>query len=128
MISVEDPWQYFYPDRFPTDYYFTRQGLAVAPFWSDNDIRRAGAVRYATYSSKDDTENKAGQMLLDEVNMYIEDRQREQFRGNWLLIAHWDHVHPSPHGEGIFGDITLEELERVLLCIVLQVCILNGIS
>lgn len=116
VISFEDPWQYSYPDRFPTDYFFTRQGLAVAPFWSDNDIRLAGAVRYATYSSNDEVTNEAGQLLLHEVNEYIRDRQgevEEIFTGNWVLVAHWDHVHPSPHGEGNQNDYPMDELEKV---------------
>lgn len=120
VISFEDPWQYSYPNRFPTNYYFTRKGLAVAPFWSDNDIRLAGAVRYATYSSNNDVTNTAGQMLLDEVNRYIQERQTGQFTGNWLLIAHWDKVHPSPHGDGNPSAFPMDELEKVLLHILLS--------
>ena len=74
--------------------------MAVAPFWSDNDIRRAGAVRYLTYSSSD-TDNLEGRRLMNEINAYIQIQQRqgeERFEGHWLLAAHWDHVHPSPHG------------------------------
>ena len=76
-------------------------------------------MRYATYSEASDIAvNKPGQMLLEEVNEYIQDRQsseEEKFVGNWLLIAHWDHVHPSPHGEASEREILQEELERVKL-------------
>ena len=118
VISFNEPWKYSYPDRFPSENFYTRRRLVVAPFWSDNDIRLSGAVRYATYSETNDkTTNEAGQMLLDEINEYIQDRQsseEEMFVGNWLLIAHWDHVHPSPHGEGSQSEVSMEELERVL--------------
>ena len=120
VISFKEPWQYSYPNRFPTDYFFTRRGLAAAPFWSDNDIRRAGSVRYATFhnNTPEDLANEPGQTLLAEVNKYIQDRQgegEEPFVGNWLLIAHWDNVHPSPHGEDGQSGISVEELERVAL-------------
>ena len=115
VISFNEPWQYSYPNRFPTRNFFTRTRLAVAPFWSDNDIRRAGAVRYATYHSDESTSNKAGQALLARVNNYIQTRYTEdRFIGNWLLVAHWDHVHPSPHGEDNVGDILVNELEKVV--------------
>lgn len=119
VISFNDPWKYSYPSRFPTNNYYSRKRLAIAPFWSDNDIRRAGAVRYATYSeASDKAVNKVGQLLLKEVNEFIQDQQSSEekmFVGNWLIIAHWDHVHPSPHGEPSQSEVSVEELERVLV-------------
>lgn len=106
---------YSYPDRFPTDYYWTREGIAVAPFWSDNDIRKEGAVRYATYSTSDE-DNPQGEQLMSDVNEYIRNLQEEgetRFRGKWLLVVHWDHVHPSPHGEEDHNGIPEDELEKV---------------
>ena len=102
VISFGNPWNNPYPETFPTSNFYSRNGLAVAPFWSDNDIRRAGAVRYITYSSFD-SDSLEGRSLMDEVNAYIrtQTQQRgggQRFDGNWLLAVHWDHVHPSPHG------------------------------
>ena len=77
-------------------------------------------MRYATFHNNTlaDLANEPGQTLLAEVNKYIQDRQgegEEVFVGNWLLIAHWDNVHPSPHGEDGQSGILVEELERVTL-------------
>lgn len=90
--------------------------MAVSPFWSDNDIRREGAVRYATFHSGDAATNPDGKNWLDQVNMYIQSTQQEgeeKFQGNWLLTVHWDHVHPSPHGEEDHRGISEEELGKV---------------
>ena len=116
VISFDKPWKYSYPDRFPTTFYWTRQGLAVAPFWSDNDIRKEGAVRYAAYSITERATKPEGQQLMDDVNEYVQNLQAEgeqRFRGKWLLIVHWDHVHPSPHGEEDHEGIPEDELEKV---------------
>ena len=120
VISFDDPWMFSYPDPFPTRFYWTRQGLAVAPFWSDNDIRKEGEVRFATYcnitTSPECVTSTNGQNLLDDVNKYIQGRQKEgdtQFVGSWLLVVHWDHVHPSPHGSDNHEGIPEEELNKV---------------
>ena len=87
----------------------------MAPFWSDNDIRRDGAVRYATYSVNDN-ENPQGERLMQFLNGYIQRFQAEDedpFEGQWLLTAHWDNVHPSPHGEEDHRGIPEELLELV---------------
>ena len=47
IISFANPWPYSSPSRFPTNWYWTRNQYVVAPFWSDNDIRRSGSVHYA---------------------------------------------------------------------------------
>lgn len=115
VISFDNPWKYSYPDRFPTDFYWTRQGLAVAPFWSDNDIRKEGAVRYASYSTAEG-DNAQGAMLMRDVNNYIQRLQEEgeqMFRGKWLLVVHWDHVPPSPHGEDDHTGFAESELNKV---------------
>ena len=83
---------YSYPEQFPTDNFAIRNTLVVAPFWSDNDIRREGAVRYSTYDSLTD-DNPNGKALLDVVNANIQAEQgegEESFVGVWMLIAHWD--------------------------------------
>ena len=119
MISFREPWKFSHPDQFPTEYYYSRNKLAVAPFWSDNDIRKAGAVRYATYSSEEGDTNPNGKELLDQVNKYIQDllteeeELEEEFVGTWLLVVHWDHVHPSPHGADDHNGIPESILAKV---------------
>lgn len=60
--------------------------------------------------------NPEGQELMNDVNEYIQNLQaedEERFRGKWLLVVHWDHVHPSPHGEEDHEGIPEDELEKV---------------
>ena len=120
MISFNKSWNYAYPDTFPTSYFWTRKGLAVAPFWSDNDIRKEGSVRYATYCTVNQECSKSheGDNLLKEVNEYVQQFVKEgepPFRGRWLLVAHWDHVPPSPHGEIDHMGIPEDELNKVYM-------------
>ena len=69
-------------------------------------------MRYVSYSSQDDDTNSPGKMLMDQVNEYIHEVD-EDFTGGWLLIVHWDNVHPSPHGEDDHRGIPDSELEKV---------------
>ncbi len=119
VISFQLPYKYSLPDRFPTNFYWTQQSKVVAPFWADNDIRKEGAVRYASYCNitghpQCQTHEK-GQAILDAVNTYIQRTQtgNDMFIGNWMLIAFWDHVHPSPHGDVNTRGIPEEILNKV---------------
>ena len=81
---------------FPTDNLHIQQSFVVAPFWSDNDIRKEGTVRYVTVTKGASMEEDK---LLAEVNAFVQDIENVQdFVGTWMLIAQWDHVHPHPHG------------------------------
>lgn len=108
VISFKEPWRYSYPNRFPTSYFFTRRGLCVAPFWSDNDIRRAGTVLYATYDDKvDATTNKAGRRLLTHVNKYIQDRYTDEpFKG---CFYHTGTMCTQAHMEKIIQVILIQK-------------------
>ena len=71
----------------------------LAPFWSDNDIRRTGSVRYASISLGD---TSAGDDLIARVSAFIQHQnsnaKEQNFNGQWMLVAFWDSVHPYPHG------------------------------
>ena len=120
VISFNDPWNFSIPEVFPTNNVFSRGGKVIAPFWSDNDIRRDGAVRYTTYCTYPSgcDHNPNGEAILREVSNFLNENYPDstsgvQFVGEWMLIAQWDHVHPSPHGvKGIEG-IPPEELDKV---------------
>ena len=100
----------------------TQLGKVIAPFWSDNDIRKEGTVRYITYCNITNQAQCAfhneSQIILDEVNRFIQSNQadssQEPFVGTWMLIAQWDQVHPSPHGAEDTEGIPPEELSKVL--------------
>ena len=40
--------------------------------------------------------------LLKNISRFIrlnhEQAARDNFEGTWMLVAHWDNVHPYPHG------------------------------
>ena len=71
----------------------------LAPFWSDNDIRRTGSVRYASISFGT---TSTGDELITRVNGFFQhqnsDAKEQDFNGQWMLVAFWDSVHPYPHG------------------------------
>lgn len=73
----------------------------MAPFWSTNDIRISGSVRYTTLNrqSLSNGENEI-ELFFEMVNKYIRTTSEDKnFSGSWMLIARWDHVHPYPHGD-----------------------------
>ena len=121
MISFNKPWKYSYPDTFPTSYFWTRKALAIAPFWSDNDIRKDGEVRYVSYCNlpRQCNISHEGQAVLDDVNNYVQNAIQEEnkppFVGHWVMVVHWDHVHPSPHGAEDHNGITDDVLNQVCL-------------
>ena len=52
------------------------------------------------------------------MNRYIQTTRNdlnELFIGTWILIAFWDHVHPSPHGADDTQGIPEKLLSRVCL-------------
>ena len=71
----------------------------MAPYWSDNDIRREGEVSYEIFekgrSSYDD-------VLLDRVNTYLTANMMTNFSGTFMILAEWRDVHPYPHGSSYF--------------------------
>ena len=99
-ISFANPWPYSSPSRFPTNWYWTRNQYVLAPFWSDNDIRRSGSVRYANITLGDCKHDN--NELIETVSRFIRhqhnDAAMQNFEGQWMLVANWDCVHPYPHG------------------------------
>ena len=78
-------------------------------------------MRYAAFSSDEAENNLVQQSWLDEVNSYVQEVQgddvpaSERFDGEWVLTVHWDHVHPSPHGDNDTTGFSSEELNKVML-------------
>ena len=71
----------------------------MAPFWNDHDLRESGNVRYAVINSDEGTESAK---LIKDISKFIqlnhEQAGMDEFEGTWMLLAHWDNVHPYPHG------------------------------
>lgn len=79
-------------NSFPSE----RTSHVIAPFWSNNDIRRAGRIRYEVYDSRTST---ASMDVLNRISDMIVNRTGESFQGTWMLLVEWENCHPSPHGQ-----------------------------
>ena len=93
VVTFDKEWLFDKPEPFPTNSRTIQNRYVVAPFWSDNDIRRAGTVRYVLIE-----DGKSGDELLQAANSVIQRVLQTNFRGRVMLVAQWDHVHPYPHG------------------------------
>lgn len=85
----------------------------MAPFWSDNDIRKEGTVRYVTIESGS---SPLGDQIMNEASTYVNNHliaDDEIFRPTWMIVAQWDRVHPHPHGAESHEGISEEYLNRV---------------
>ena len=79
-------------NSFPSE----RTAHVIAPFWSNNDIRRAGRIRYEVYNGRTST---ASVDILNRISDVIFNRTGESFQGVWMLLVEWEDCHPSPHGQ-----------------------------
>ena len=69
-------------------------------------------MRYATYTKGE--ESALGETLLTNLTRYIRTLNKEpDFEGRWMLVAHWEGVHPSPHGANNSNGISQAELNKV---------------
>ena len=105
-ISFGTGWLFWSPQPFPTNEFYTRNSYVVAPFWSDNDIRKNGSIRYEVHTMVAGPNTSA--QLLDEVSSFIIYRRNltaDSFQGQWMLVAEWSGVHPYPHADSTIGSL-----------------------
>ena len=95
IVSLGEPFYFSASSNFPTANYFIHSANVTAPFWSDVDTRLAGSVSYETHQRGFNAESNA---KLERVSGFISARQNISFTASWMLVAHWDKVHPYPHG------------------------------
>lgn len=103
-ISFGTGWLFWIPQPFPTNALNTRNSYVVAPFWSDNDIRMNGSIRYEVHARVAGPRTRSPQ-LLDLVSSIIINQRNltaGSFQGQWMLVAEWNEVHPYPHGNSTF--------------------------
>ena len=98
VVSFGEEWFFDKPERFPTRNPNIQKRYVVAPFWSDNDIRKSGTVRYVLINRENDEISDQEILLLNETTALVQRTLNRYFRANTMLIAQWDHVHPFPHG------------------------------
>ena len=94
MISFGRPFYFWYPSPFPGNYY-QRRSYVVAPYWTDNDIRRSGEVYYETFVKG---RSKSEDNALNKLNQYLRTNTEQHFSGTFMILAEWQEVHPYPHG------------------------------
>ena len=106
-------WFYDKPERFPTRDRYIQGRYVFAPYWSDNDIRREGTVRYVVIKEG------GGGGFFDNSATYLADaasivrrRYFRDFQARAMLVAQWENVHPFPHGSPD-ADVNDELLSRV---------------
>ena len=85
-LSPQDP-----GNSFPGE----RTSYVIAPFWSNNDIRRTGRVRYEVY----DGSTTASMDVLNRISDVVVNRTGESFQGVWMLLVEWEDCHSHPHGQ-----------------------------
>ena len=58
----------------------------MSPFWDDVDISgQNGRILYEIHESG---------YFLNQVNQFLQRKRPSDFVGTWMLVAHWDAVHP----------------------------------
>lgn len=75
----------------------------LAPFWADADLRRRGNVSWEVHTEGGSSE---GDELLNQVSVFIENRENVSFVGNWMLLVKYDQV-PPYHPFTLFLDVSL---------------------
>ena len=114
VLSFDKPFKFSHPSRFPPENIYARQNNIVAPFWSDNDIRKNGTVRYVDIVKGYSTQ---GDMLLEivgeHVNSTLGTKSSGRFQPSWMIVAQWDKVHPHPHGADSHDGISEDYLSKV---------------
>ena len=88
---------------------FPADSRVMAPFWSNNDIRTAGEVRYEIHNLA--TSGSAS--LLSRVSEAIANQTGEEFQATWMLVVEWRDCHPHPHGDsGASMDSYLQRVSK----------------
>ena len=95
---------------FPTELVDTFYTYATAPFWGDADTRKAGEVYYEVHA----TGTQASDDLINQVNAFLQTEEGVTFAGNWMLVVHWDAVHPWPHGKPGSTSPALEAVSALI--------------
>lgn len=82
----------------------------VAPFWSNNDIRSSGMVRYEVHNGS----SAASRDLLSTTGEVIANTTGETFQGVWMLLVEWRDCHPHPHGQvGLSTNSFLQKVPHI---------------
>ena len=88
----------------------------VAPFWADADLRRQGNITWEIHSLGG---SEAGDAYLDQVSVFLENREGVNFDGNWMMILDFEEI-PPYHAFSLILDVSIIIkqllLSKMLLC------------
>ncbi len=70
--------------------------VIIAPYWSDNDIRLSGSVRYEEYSSTHPNPSVGAKLV--EISEFFSSKTGTVFSGVWMLLVEWNNCPPFPAG------------------------------
>ena len=71
IISFGQPFNFYYPERFPSRYPSIRATYVAAPFWHDVDITRSGDILYTVLNdNKLDVFNKVNRFIQVSQQVY----------------------------------------------------------
>ena len=112
LFSFNEPFSFSHPNQFPTDNIYSRLRNVVAPFWSDNDIRKNGTVRYVDINIRyllnltHDYENRIISEVIAHLRKTGTTGIEQEFQPTWMIIAQWDKVPPFSQ-EGVSSKVML---------------------
>ena len=84
----------------------------LAPFWDDVDIGGGnGIISYEIHGPG---------YFLNQTNAFLQRKRPSMFEGTWMLVAHWDAVHPFFFGVnslevGLHGYTNIIIIKNILL-------------
>ena len=84
-----------HPSPFPTADPESYWLFSVAPFWSNGDIRIEGSIKWKFYVPSEIDFTPFNRVIMTDQNVF--------FSANWVLLVHWDSIHPFPHGDNADG-------------------------
>ena len=115
LFSFNKSFFFSHPNQFPTDNIYSRLRNVVAPFWSDNDIRKNGTIQYVDINIRyplnltQDHEKH----VISEVLAHLKETgttgtgttgTEQEFRPKWMIVAQWDKVPPFSQ-EGVSSKV-----------------------
>ena len=110
LFSFNKPFFFSHPNQFPTDNIYSRLSNVVAPFWSDNDIRKNGTIRYVDIdiryplNSMHDHEKHLVSEVLARLRKTGTTGTEQEFQPTWMIVAQWDKVPPFSQ-EGVSSKV-----------------------
>ena len=94
LFSFNEPFSFSHPNQFPTDNIYSRLRNVVAPFWSDNDIRKNGTIRYVDINIIYPLNLTHISEVLAHLRKTGTIRIEQEFQPTWMIVAQWDKVPP----------------------------------